>query len=119
MVKVVKRNAGQGEFESESFGNYASEYSIEEMLQEGGLVKVTAWVRSDMGFATNDVRVTVFSASFLIAQGMNGAGLAGSLGPMSFFYPTAFQASSAVNSLLTFSAQSTNNPATAAQSPLA
>ena len=57
MVKVVKRNAGQGEFESESFGNYASEYSIEEMLQEGGLVKVTAWVRSDMGFATNDVRV--------------------------------------------------------------
>lgn len=57
MVKIARQNDNAVALESESFGNYVSEYSIEEMLQDGLLVKVTAWVVPEMGLGTNGVRV--------------------------------------------------------------
>lgn len=54
------------------------------------------------GDGTDDVLVTVFSASILTAQGLNGASLAGTAVGTSFFYPTAFQASEFVDNTLDF-----------------
>lgn len=54
------------------------------------------------GDGTDDVLVTVFSASILTAQGLNGASLAGTAVGTSFFYPTAFQASELVDNTLDF-----------------
>ncbi len=57
MVKTARRNDNAVILESERFGNYVAEYSIDEMLQQGVLVKVTAWVIPEMGFAAGGVRV--------------------------------------------------------------
>jgi hypothetical protein len=60
--------------------------------------------------ATDDVRVTVLTASLMSAQGLNGGLLAGTVGPspQSFLYPTAFGQASSVGPALTFSGANTN-----------
>ena len=44
---------------SESFGEYVSEYSFQEALQNGLVVNVTSWVRHEMGFGSNRYVVQV------------------------------------------------------------
>ncbi|MCA9214651.1 MAG: hypothetical protein KDB27_16375, partial [Planctomycetales bacterium] len=56
MVKTEQKQQTT-HFESECFGNDVIEWSIEEMLGSGVLVKVTAWVFPDMGFGADGVRV--------------------------------------------------------------
>lgn len=63
---------------------------------------------------TNDVKVTIFSASFIEAQGLNGGLLAGTFAPnpypSNFFYPTRFASSDQVSAGLTFSGGATVLP---------
>ncbi len=61
---------------------------------------------------TDDVQVTVFSASILEGGGLNGGSLAGTFAanppPSNWFYPTMFQAPSTIGPALGFGASSTN-----------
>lgn len=63
---------------------------------------------------TGDVKVNIFSASFIEAQGLNGGLLAGTFAPnpypSNFFYPTRLASSDQVSAGLTFSGGSTVAP---------
>ena len=64
------------------------------------------------GDATDDVLITLSTASLLIAQGLNGASLAGTVGSMGFFYPAALTTSNFVSAGLTFGGGSMAAPNT-------
>ena len=67
MNPTRKKDASATDLSTVSFGDYVSEYSYEEALESGVLVKVTAWAVPEMGFAGDGrfrVQVAVTAQAF-------------------------------------------------------
>ena len=119
MPSAPKSHSSMGEFTSKlsrysalTVGGVAGTMAVFESSEAANVVTSTlititnnatsvpnAMINLD-GDANDDVQITVVSSSLLIAAGMNGAALAGTVGGFtpggSFFYPTGFQASQLV-----------------------
>lgn len=58
-MTIKKQDNAAIDLNDEKFGDFVSEYSFEEALDNGLLVNVTSWVRHEMGFGTNRYVVQV------------------------------------------------------------